>query len=295
MLLHHHDKTADDTTPITAFFDWKRTRALVATTTSTTFKARGPCTTKHTYAAEMANFGNLTLELRFRIYRYMCDDGHTYVGANTEISGLAYAHPIFGGEYLSVLFAQRSYDLVLETDYDRVQAAHGLTAHADIIGDWADEFHIYVCDESTDGADYFQNAALRFIVGPRLVDYSSPSAGSALKGKVQVSFDSMRGSRIELSADGSHHQLAHQLATRHMKWTHHNATVAMKIAAAIDRMIRSHDPGQLPYITVSELVQVIGLLDDVHGIMLSGFGDDLVSCHIDAGAVAEFWTMVEKD
>jgi hypothetical protein len=176
-----------------------------------------------------------------------------------------------------------------------VEAAHALTYHDDIIEDYAREIHIYVCDDGNDGADYFQNAALRFTLGRGLVDYSSPSAGSALKGNVHVSFDSMRGSRIQLSADGSHHLLAHQLATRHRKWTHHNATVAMKIATAINKMLRSHDPAYLPYITASELVQVIGLLDDIHKIKLNDFGDELVSRHIDAGAAAEFWAMVERD
>jgi hypothetical protein len=231
----------------------------------------------------------LSEDARNRVYRSMCvNDRNTCVDASTVFPIFAHVPDLHDG-YLRVHLEERSYDLDLVHQDSRVSAAAHLGDYGNSIVSNATKIHIFVNDDGNDRADYFQNAALRFTLGPRLVDYSFPSAGSARKGHVHVVFDSLRGSKPR---DYDH---AHRLATRNKKWGRHNVKVAMTIAAAINTILRSHGANQPHHITASELMQVIGLLDDIHGVKLNGFGYELVSRHIDDGAATEFWDMVERN
>jgi hypothetical protein len=92
--------------------------------------------------------------------------------------------------------------------------------------------------------------------------------GDALVGNVSVSFWTRR-----IGAAHSH--------------------VARQFAAAANNILASHGPGSPHRINRDELMQLIRLLGDIHGLRLSGLGDGWAMDHIGDGAAADFWSSVE--
>ena len=232
-------------------------------------------------------FRGLTDELRQRVYDFMypIGDPHcTHLGTHTVLPSLAFV-PHLRDEFLSFYVQKHSYDLDLCYHHDREETAPHLAIHDHSIARNATEFHIYVNDDPNDlyrDAD----AALRFALGGRLVQWDTPSSGDVLQGNVHVVFDSLRGS-MPISREH-----AREIGASSSHWRLHNRQVAEKIAVAINRILASHGPLSPPRITAGELVQLVCLLDDIHSIKLGGFGDgmdwDLDRRHFDAGAAADF-------
>jgi hypothetical protein len=92
--------------------------------------------------------------------------------------------------------------------------------------------------------------------------------GDALVGNVSVSFWTRR-----IGAAHSH--------------------VARQFAAAANNILASHGPGSPHRINRDELMQLIRLLGDIHGLRLSGLWDGWAMDHIGDGAAADFWSSVE--
>jgi hypothetical protein len=190
--------------------------------------------------------------------------------------------PVYVNNYLA------DFDIV--NHHDRVTVARHLRFYRNRIRH-ATEFCIYVNDDGNDthrGSD----AALRFALGGRSVDWSTPSAGTARRGNVHVVFDSLRGSLHQVP--GNPYGYPHEIAASSDEWRLNNTEVAKKMAAAINNILISHGPNQRARITACEFKKLICVLDDIHGIKLDGFGKSLRSRHIDAGAAADFWAMVER-
>ena len=192
-------------------------------------------------------------------------------------------------EFLPVYVGERSVDFLLFHHHEREHAARHLAAHAGSIITNARQICIYVNDDGIGGEEKVHDSMLRFTLGPHSVDWAFPSAGSHRIDNVHVVFDSLRGSRPGDWDD------ALESAVRNKRRQRHNARVARRIAAAINRMLISHGSGSPLHITRRELMRLLGLLDDIHGIKLHGFGDGLGSRHIDRSAAAQFWTMVERN
>jgi hypothetical protein len=69
--------------------------------------------------------------------------------------------------------------------------------------------------------------------------------------------------------------------------------VARQFAAAANNILASHGRGSPNRINRDELMQLICLLNDIHGLRLSGLGDGWATNHIGDGAEADFWSIVE--
>ena len=106
---------------------------------------------------------------------------------------------------------------------------------------------------------------------------------------VDVVFDSMRGSQPVSRQD------AWNIAANSDEWWLHNTKVAREIAIFITSILVSHGPYSPLRITARELKSVICKLDDIHGIKLNGFGERLPYRHVNTGAAAQFWAMVERE
>lgn len=104
-------------------------------------------------------------------------------------------------------------------------------------------------------------------MGGRSVEWSTDSAGAARRGNVHVVSDSLRGSFPESREHG------YQIGASSNKWRVDNKKVAKKMAVAINRILRRHNPNLPEFITAHEPTALICLLDDIHGIKLNGFGD----------------------
>lgn len=232
-------------------------------------------------------FGDLPEELRDRVYRFMYPKVGFCIDAYTTLPCLAYV-PALRAEFLSAYGDQHSFDLDLWTHDCRKRAAYHLADFDLSVARNATEIHIYVNDDGND-FDRYQDAALRFALGGRSADWSTPSAGAARKGLVHVVFDSLRGSMPE-SRDH-----AFEIAASSDKWQLHNTEVAKEMAAAIDKILFSHGHHVPPRLTALELRKLICKLDDIHGIKLNGFGERLPYRHVNTGAAAQFWAMVERE
>lgn len=232
-------------------------------------------------------FGDLPAELRDRVYRFMYPNVGLCIDTYTTLPSLAYV-PDLRADFLPSCVDQHSFDLDLWTHDDRKRTACHLADFDHSIVRNATEIHIYVNDDGKD-FDRNQDAALRFALGGRSVDWSTPSAGAARKGLVHVVFDSLRGSMPE-SRD---HAL--EITASSDKWRLHNTEVAKTMVAAINSIVFSHGPHLSLRITARELRKMICLLDDIHGIKLNGFGKRLPYRHMNTGAVADFWNMVERE
>jgi len=233
-------------------------------------------------------FLDLHPELRNRVYHFMSDTDLGYLNFRSTLPNLAYV-PDLRAEFIPVYVSHQTVEFDLAIQYDRKHVHSYLRAYDRSITRNATEIHIFVND---DGHDYMRihDAGLRFALGGRSVDWSSGSAGASRIGNVHVVFDSMRGC---LSISREH---ADQMAAGSNEWRIHNTKVAKKMAAAINDILISHGPNQPPRITTRELKKLICLLDDIHGIKLNGFGNSKILRyrHIDAGAAADFWALVER-
>jgi hypothetical protein len=186
--------------------------------------------------------------------------------------------PVYVNNYLA------DFDIV--NHHDRVTVARHLRFYRNRIRN-ATEIHLYVNDDGED-CDRNTDAQLRFALGGRSVDWSTSSSGSARQDNVHVVFDSLRGS-LHISREH-----ARQTAGSLKQWRLNNKNVAKKMAAAINDILISHGPNQRARITACEFKKLICVLDGIHGIKLDGFGKSLRWRHIDAGAAADFWAMVER-
>lgn len=240
-------------------------------------------------------FRDLPDELRNRVYRYMSDSGSTCLDLQTTLPNLAYV-PDLRAEFLPVYVQQHTVDFDIVYHDDREDVASHLRAYDRSITRNATEVHIYVNDDGSD-VNRYTDAALRFTLGRHRVNWSSDSSGASRQGMVHVVFDSLRGS------EPVSREHALEIAAGSNKWRRHNTKVAKKIASTINNMLASHGPHLPPRITACELVTLIYLLKDIHGIKLDGFGEGLGMRldwrmdwrHIMHGAATDFWAMVGRE
>ncbi|GAB7323254.1 hypothetical protein MBLNU13_g05738t2 [Cladosporium sp. NU13] len=268
----HQDKV-DDTTRITASPDSERARAFAAIATSP----------RQDRAADTTDTATSAISRRTRALIGLANiDNH-------QSQQLYHIH---------TSFQRRNHTVDFDTVYhdDREDVASHLRAYDRSITRNATEVHIYVKDDGND-VNRYTYTALRFTLGRHRVNWSSDSSGASRQGMVHVVFDSLRGSEpvsrehaLEIAADSN-------------KWRRHNTKVAKKIASTINNMLASHGPHLPPRITACELVTLIYLLKDIHGIKLDGFGEGLGMRldwrmdlrHIMHGAATDFWAMVGRE
>jgi hypothetical protein len=233
-------------------------------------------------------FIDLPLELRNRVYHFMSYTDFGVLNFRSTLPDLARV-PDLRAEFIPVYVNHQTVEFDLAIQYDRKHVHSYLRAYDRSIVRNATEIHIFVND---DGQDFMRihDAGLRFALGGRSVDRSSGSAGASRIGNVHVVFDSMRGCP---SISREH---AEQMAAGSNEWRIVNTKVAERMAAAINDILISHGPNQPPRLTARELRKLVCLLDDIHGIKLKGFGSSkrLLYRHIDAGAAADFWALVER-
>lgn len=241
------------------------------------------------------SFGALPEELRNRVYHYVSASGDTCLDSQTTVPSLAYV-PGLRAEFLPVYVQNHTVDFDIAYGCNRQEVASHLRAYDRSFTRNATEIHIYVNDDGND-VDRYTDAALRFALGGRSVNWSSDSSGASRRGMVHVVFDSLRGSM----PDSREHAL--EIAASSDEWWIHNTKVAKKVASTINRMLISHGPLSPPRITACELITLIYLLKDIHGIKLNGFGMGLGMRlvwrmdwrHIMNGAATDFWAMVERE
>jgi hypothetical protein len=73
----------------------------------------------------------------------------------------------------------------------------------------------------------------------------------------------------------------------------HNTVVARQLATAANEILASHRRDSLARISPRELQQIVGVLNDIVGVRLGGLRDEWETDHVDQGAAADFWSMID--
>ena len=175
-------------------------------------------------------------------------------------------------EYASVHFEEMEIIVDLSTGTRRKNTGQWLAIHGDLVINNARQITIRVFEEDPQGHSLGKTVGIalggRSVSWTHLAGTMATTSGHVRVGETHVVF-SCRDTILC------------------------NTVVARQLATATNEILASHGPDPLARISLRELQQVVGVLNDIEGMRFGGLGDGWVTDHVDLGVAADFWSMFD--